>query len=433
MSPVQTSNRELQEANEIFRWIEQNHTMISSVVLDEAHTILTAEDFRKIMDRADITMNFKVPVVLLTATLPKTLEIKLAEKIKLPTGYNIIRAPSNRIEHQYSVFSVGNGEDALIKRTAALMVESTKLLTGTRRGIVFTSSKAKGNRLKEYIQGIDFIHGSIHDESVRGEMMLNWKVGKTGGWLIGTSSLIQGVDYPDVNLVIFMGVPWGMIDFAQGAGRSGRNGSVSQVILLHDGRFPAPKPGDCGCQTQMNAWVQNSTECRRIGISECLDGESATCSSLRGATPCDVCEPDSSLMGMVNDPPLGSSDRPVRLPPLRPPSMDRLSCEPTQLEVSTLRPRNASSAVLRVSAQQSQHRKARSEVVLKCISTLRTFGTKRCIVCWFFGESANEKHKMCLNRHSRELRSMYEMAKPVFKKKDVRCCHTRTLEHTLTP
>jgi len=367
------------------------------------------------MSRSSKVMSYKVKVVALTGTLPEKLHVELAKKLSLPE-HRVIRAPTNRIEHQYSIFKVTGGREALVPRTAAFIMKSTHLLTGGRRGIIFATRKDDGEELRKYMPGVDFIHGDIVGETARRNTIEKWRNGSTGGWLIGTSSLIQGVDYPDVHLVVFMGVPWGMVQFVQGAGRSGRNGQMSRVVLLHAGWSPKPKPEDVQCQTEMNEWVEGG-ECRRIGISKCMDGVEVTCESLEGANQCDLCHPDSDLADMVNKTPLPLKTQVINLPPLAPPDSNGVSADPpTQLEIPSLRPRNAPTPILANGIQEQELREARNSMVSQCIATMRTFrppGSPGCIVCWFHDRECHGEHMMSLNEdRAQEMRDLYNWGRP---------------------
>ena len=45
-----------------------------------------------------------------------------------------------------------------------------------------------------------------------------------GGFIVATSALDTGVDYPGIVFVLHAGMPYGMIDYAQESGRAGRGG-----------------------------------------------------------------------------------------------------------------------------------------------------------------------------------------------------------------
>lgn len=279
----------------LFRFIESHHHLISMIVFDEAHVILTSSSFREDMNDVRQAMTCRVPLTLLSATLPTKLVQGLMDKLNLPKETNVIRAPTNRQEHHYAIWEVH--KQSLVKTTAAFIHLCSSLLHGSQRGIVFVRSKDEGRRLAEHFGNLDFVHSGVEEEDRLG-MIHRWKSGLSGGWIIGTTSLIQGVDYYDVHLVVFMGPTFGMVDLVQGAGRAGRNGKHSRVVVLNTKDLYQNRDNDdFGCRRELINWLQDNG-CRRVGISQCMDGIISTCATLPNAYPCDVCGRDEELDGV---------------------------------------------------------------------------------------------------------------------------------------
>lgn len=411
MSRVWTRN--YRNLTRLFRWVQQNHTIIGSVVLDEAHTILTSQGFRPIMNRISLIMECKVPITFLTGTLPTKLYESLRLKCGLP-HHTLIRAPSDRKEHQYSLFQ--SPEAFLVGKTAGFVMELTGLLTGTQRGVIFTPRVETGKLLEGLLTNVKLIHGDMDkNTSAREEIIREWKLGRSGGWLIGTSSLIQGVDYPDVHLVVFMGRPWGMVDFVQGAGRSGRNGTQSQVIMINTEWAPDPKGEDDGCSAELSALAENSAVCRRLGISKCMDDGQATCASLDGAAQCDICHPDKELKDMFLNCKTLKKDQAIHFPPLPPPPNSSSTRPLARLELPSLCPKSAQSTVIMNSNRMAAIRTAKVDMTKLCLLKLQTFGLKQCIVCFFHKkEQDGKKHSMCLNTLGvHEITGLYSWNKPI--------------------
>ncbi|KAJ9653324.1 hypothetical protein H2201_009152 [Coniosporium apollinis] len=66
------------------------------------------------------------------------------------------------------------------------------------------------------------------------ERLQDWL--EKGGLMVATSALDTGVDYPEIVYVLHVGMPYGMIDFAQESGRAGRAGeAVDSIILVEEG------------------------------------------------------------------------------------------------------------------------------------------------------------------------------------------------------
>jgi hypothetical protein len=330
-------------------------------------------------------MQTKVPITYLTATLPIRLEPTLKRMLIMPSEHTVIRANTARPEHQY--FVLHSSKDELFQIAVAFIhLISSISLRDERRGIIFVRSKEMGENLRTMFPQMDFIHADIKDDRTRLEMMAKWRCGRTGGWIIGTTSLIQGIDYHDVHLVVFVASPFGLFDLVQGAGRAGRNGAPSKIIVIHCGKPPGPSkddPQDLSCKREMVKWLTD-TRCRRAIISECMDGAIRTCRTLPNAILCDKCEPNHNLRELWGkakqfDPDtepgtsleLRLTTIASTLSPLEP---------PTPLPMIPIRPRIAPPAVIRHSLHQLSLREARVQVALECIVYLEAFAPN-CGIC----------------------------------------------------
>lgn len=57
-----------------------------------------------------------------------------------------------------------------------------------------------------------------------------------GGLIVATSALGTSIDFPGVVFVLYIDLPYGMIDFAQESGRAGRAGEdVDSIIVIEEG------------------------------------------------------------------------------------------------------------------------------------------------------------------------------------------------------
>jgi superfamily II DNA helicase RecQ len=252
--------------------------------------------FRPKMQLIGGLMGAKVPLTFLTATLPPRLEPQFKRLLNLPDKYTMIRTATNRPEHQYILFQTTLAK--LRGQAIAFIRGASSFLSAGQRAIVFVRSKLDGEFIRSSFPRMSFIHSEVKDEDTRSKMMSDWETGCSGGWIMGTTSLIQGVDYPDVRLVVFVGSPFGMIDLVQGAGRAGRNGHNAIIVVLHsvETRPHFNDDADLSCATEMDQWLKNETKCRRVGISGCMDGAVVTCASLPQAVPCDICKPDQEVV-----------------------------------------------------------------------------------------------------------------------------------------
>ncbi|KAG6021026.1 hypothetical protein E4U40_005639 [Claviceps sp. LM458 group G5] len=95
--------------------------------------------------------------------------------------------------------------------------------------IVFCRYKGQCKELAKALRCNYFCSDSPHNTKV----IQSWK--ESGGCVVATSSLGTGVSYKDVALTVHVGMPYGLIDFAQESGRAGRDGeAVASFILLEE-------------------------------------------------------------------------------------------------------------------------------------------------------------------------------------------------------
>lgn len=389
------------------------------IVVDEVQSVLTSSDFRTQLRNIGSLMATNIPVTFLSATIPIRLQQRLKELILIPEEHQLIRANTGRPEHQYFLFKAPQ-HTFLDRAIAFVIILSQNFLKGTRRGIIFVQSKEIGGRLQDTFPQMDFINGDVKDSNVRLQAMKKWSQGQSGGWIIGTTSLIQGIDYHNIHLVVFVGAPFSMIDFVQGAGRAGRNGELSRVVVLHDGKVFYPTKGDredLSCKREMADWL-NKPRCRRMGISMCMDKEPHMCVSLQNAHPCDDCRPDGPMQYLWDttkdyDIALASQKLGSKLTTctLTSTSLE----EPSKLEVLPLQLRLARPEVIKNSAAEILLVKSRLAKASKCINLLKAF-SPNCPIC--YAESGGKKktgkrHKLLQGCNIGEhFESFYDWNKP---------------------
>jgi superfamily II DNA helicase RecQ len=400
-----------------FRYIAHNQLLIGSIVVDEIHTVLTSSDFRKQLKNVKSLMTTGVPITFLSATIPIRLEEILKQQLGIPKEHRFIRANTSRPEHQYLLFQADPG--SLVNQTAAFVTLSTKrFLQDERRGILFVRSMAVGDDLKEIFPSMDFIQSRMTDSGVRLEAMKKWEGGRSDGWIIGTTSLIQGVDYHDVHLVVFVGVPFSMIDFVQGAGRAGRNGKPSKVVVINDGKTNLQETDDdLSCMAEMKQWT-STLRCRRLGISECMDEDHHSCASLENANLCDICQPDDDMKMLWKDTKGSSSG--VETMDLQSNLISATSGssslnEQENYDPLPLKPRLARKEVILHSGKELNLQEAREKTASKCVDLLEDF-SPNCGICLAEGgKMTGKRHKTiseCSGTYGQHFRIFYDWNKP---------------------
>jgi superfamily II DNA helicase RecQ len=164
------------------------------------------------------------------------------------------------------------------------------------RGIIFCRSISRVQLLAPQFQ--DCMSHSKMSAEDRMAGFEKWRCG-SAKWIVATTGLLHGIDYGWVDAVIFLEMPYGLMNFVQGAGRAGRKGQPSHIFLLHSSNqsqiMPQGSEPDQNCIIGGIEYMKNTTECRRFIVTRIMDGEGVRCREVFNALPCDICEPKSKL------------------------------------------------------------------------------------------------------------------------------------------
>ena len=113
---------------------------LSRIVVDECHLAVTWSSFRPCMEQLVGLRSIRVPLILLTASMPPFMETKL--KITFSSNFRTIRASTVRPEISYRVRRVSpmeSVEDHVIKLIMELLYEETVRIVRDRHGIDMTT------------------------------------------------------------------------------------------------------------------------------------------------------------------------------------------------------------------------------------------------------------------------------------------------------
>ena len=264
--------------------------LLRRVVVDECHLIFTSSNWRP---KLAVLRNLRVltcPMVLLTATLPPALEQLLGDSMQIRCA-TYIRACTVRPNTRYMVSRCKRGEG---EEMGLAMCRRRQLKEG-EKAVVYCGSKAQCERLAGELDC-----GHYHAEDVdRAERLAEWA--ESGGFIVATSALGTGVDFPGIVFILHMGMPWSMIDFAQESGRGGRAGEVvDSVIVIEEGEVDYRLSKDRG-SIDVVAMAQfiHATGCRRGVMSGHLDGKRMECVDIE-AVRCDRCGEGRAEWAEVN-------------------------------------------------------------------------------------------------------------------------------------
>ena len=258
---------------------------LKAIVMDEVHTYLDdrfrihlgaalIDRFRIHLGAALITLaSVDIKMIFLSATLPPALEEKL--RVRVDSPFRILRSPttrpnlSYRVEHHPDVTQVQVALGELLKSTT---------LGEKDRVIIVTMTK-------EQAEAVSKQHGTAlyHSDLTEDEKKTNTDQWRSGAKKVMgcTSGFGNGIDYPDVVLVVtFMG-SHSLICYSQEAGRGGRGGRWCRCVVLTTLQ-----------QIQEKIFGKWSVTkgCRRQEMQREVDGHPSSTCIASGAALCDNCE-----------------------------------------------------------------------------------------------------------------------------------------------
>ncbi|KAG5986567.1 hypothetical protein E4U52_000123 [Claviceps spartinae] len=260
------------------------------VFLDECHLAVTAHSWRPRLIHLPRLQSIEAPLIMLTATLPLHMEREFKATMLLSQSpCCLIRASTARKSTRYTVKStVAKGK--LMQEVTTFCKEQMDRLQPEAKMIVFCRTQKQCKELGLALGCDHFYSGSPHNTQV----IQSWK-GK-GGCVVATSSLGTGVSYKDVALTVHVGMPYGLIDFAQQSGRAGRDGeAVPSFILMEKDWFAT----ESECRSSRDqVWSVDElgmidfvyTEgCRRLVLGKYFDGDSPQDCKSGDMERCDRC------------------------------------------------------------------------------------------------------------------------------------------------
>ena len=269
------------------------NTAVTRIIFDEAHSGFLSQQYRPKMHALVHIREATALRVFLTATLLPAHESVLADSVGISLSRTLtLRSPTARPNHRLQIAAISGPDTPFL---AGLRLASLLLSNWNKdpkvRGIIFVRSIDK---LEDFSSSCPFevctYHGSLSEEQKESKLSSWVSDDHPAKWIVATTALIHGVDYPRVDAVIFLEMPFGLYDFVQGAGRGGRSGQETLIAILHNGVSPPfNNESPYGCRVEMGN-VLTRPACRRATISMVMDGKGVSCMGLPGSLPCDFCD-----------------------------------------------------------------------------------------------------------------------------------------------
>jgi hypothetical protein len=283
---------------------------LDRVVIDEGHCILEgSREFRpKLRELGQLTL-VGVQMVYLTATLPPSREEELFSLIYArPREVLMIRTGTCRGNIAYSVLRAAKGGqgDELSRHIEAVR----RVLDGRLREypwpakmIVYCQSIEQTKAVAAEL-GCDAYYREIDTRDGKAARLQQWigdvqrELYGEGRVIMATNALGLGIDIPNIRVVLHLGMPREMVDYAQQSGRARRDGNPSEAIVLRTGGWAEPGAG-VGSGADPGWDFLCGRQCRRVVLDRVMDGREDRAGCEDGEEACDVCRGERDDDGLA--------------------------------------------------------------------------------------------------------------------------------------
>jgi superfamily II DNA or RNA helicase len=267
---------------------------LQRIFIDEAHVTITDSSYREQLTKLKGLHRFRKPMIMLTATLMKTMERDFREMLLLPPETRIIRDRTTKKNARYEFVQVERKDGAVEKAAVQLMRRAQTSLMSHEKCIVYCKSVEDCQQIAEKL-GCACHHSRMSDAHCQ-EAVARWLSGQGSAAMAATTGLGTGLDFRGIIVIVHSGIPYGLISFIQQTGRGARGeGEFVQCVVMYDGVKPFDRKGISGIELkdQHAMWtVATSPGCVREQIAMLMDGVlGECCADIPDAVPCCRCEP----------------------------------------------------------------------------------------------------------------------------------------------
>ncbi len=268
----------------------QSLHLLRRIYIDEVHHVLCSNVFRPVFGLLYRLRSYSVPFTMLSATMPPAYVKDLMSSLSI-SQLKVVRTPSWRPELYMTMTRLPDEEDPAGRFIAWVLHYQECYSDG--KILIFCQTKNQVDEISKLIPHSSRCHSDMSQLEQSSSMTSFISLDDPCMVLVATSMLGNGIDIPNLQVVLHFGAPYSMTNYMQESGRASRDGScgVSHVFLLGCGNDnPYMYDGANIGVDAIRAWTSTEQPCRRSLPHQVMDGQAITCACLPSAVFCDICQ-----------------------------------------------------------------------------------------------------------------------------------------------
>ncbi len=200
---------------------------VSMIAVDEAHCISQwGHDFRPSYRKiTQLSKQLKVPTIAVTATATPKVQKDIIQNLQLKDVQQFVHS-ARRSNLAYEVFKTEDKLGFILSFAKANKHET---------GLIYVRSRRLTKEISQLLNNNGLVSKAFH-----GGLKIEEKEAIQNSWIddevpliVATNAFGMGIDKPDVRYVIHYEITPSLEEYIQEAGRAGRDGKPSRVIILY--------------------------------------------------------------------------------------------------------------------------------------------------------------------------------------------------------